>query len=198
MTTTSVVRVVFVFVLCLLWPLVDAMNLSQINRSTTGSTDSCTTGIDATPGNSGTSNRPTTDGGEDDHASSSCKSTTSSPPMRLLLTSSGLVNSHMKRAFQELYQEAVSEPHAKNRNKCIYIMDAALDPDDDDSNHDTSTKYRMVNYMTHELQALGVAEVQGVELRTLSEGGAIDLLHDAACVYLEQGNTYYLLFWFYL
>jgi peptidase E len=117
--------------------------------------------------------------------------------MRLLLTSSGLVNSHMKRAFQELYQEAVSEPHARNQNKCIYIMDAALDPDghsdDDDSNHNTN-KDRMVRYMTHELQALGVAEVQGVELRTLSEGGAIHLLHDAACVYLEQGNTYYLLY----
>jgi hypothetical protein len=81
-------------------------------------------------------------------------------------------------------------------------MDAALDPDhDDDSSHNNNNhnnnyyyKDRMVESMTRELQALGVAEVQGVELRTLSEGGAIDLLHNAACVYLEQGNTYYLLY----
>ena len=131
-----------------------------------------------------------------DHASSSsasCQSTSSLPPMRLLLTSSGLVTSHMKRAFQELYQDAVSESHGRNLNKCIYIMDAALDPDHDDSD-DHYYKDRLVQSMTQELQALGVAEVQGVELRMLSEGGAIHMLHDAACVYLEQGNTYYLLY----
>jgi hypothetical protein len=105
----------------------------------------------------------------------------------------------MRTAFRELYQEAVI---ATKRTKIIYIYDALVDPKrtssstSDANEHENDT---LSNYMTMEFQKmLGVKAdlIVGVMLGVLPDGGAATLMQDldAACIYLEQGNTYYLLY----
>lgn len=102
-------------------------------------------------------------------------------------------------AFRELYHDAVT---ATKRTKIIYIYDALLDPKRYSSSIDAKTSHENEarnNYMTMEFQKmLGVSSdlIVGVMLGALPDGGAATLMQDmdAACIYLEQGNTYYLLY----
>lgn len=124
---------------------------------------------------------------------------------RLLLTSSGLTTPAMVATFWKLYREAVA---ATKCTRIIYVYDAAMEPHDSSTAHTNNDDVAADNevnnnnnYMTNEFKRmLGVESrdvaVIGVLLGSLKDGGAATLLQDldAACIYLEQGNTYYLLY----
>jgi peptidase E len=124
----------------------------------------------------------------------------SSSGRRLLLTSSGLVTPTMQMTANDLYQKAVEETKSTT---CVYIIDALLEPRPTASStqEESSSSFvqRMTQSMQREWQSITASSdyspnIVGVELATLPDGGAGNLLDDAACVYLEQGNTYYLLY----
>jgi peptidase E len=135
------------------------------------------------------------------HDSSVCEDGSSlSSSGRLLLTSSGLVSRAMQITANDLYQRAVQDTKSTS---CIYIIDALLEPrqiaSSEQEESSSSFVQRMTKSMQREWQSITASSdtspvIIGVELATLSDGGAANLLDDAACVYLEQGNTYYLLY----
>jgi Peptidase family S51 len=136
--------------------------------------------------------------GQDDVvvSSGSCRSAAT---FRLLLTSSGLVSESMQTTAKTLYQEAVKDTQMTT---IIYVVDAVLEPRR--YNISNNNQSREVSQMTQSMQRewnsisansrVSAPIVKGVELATLPDGGAETLLSNAACVYLEQGNTYYLLY----
>ena len=98
----------------------------------------------------------------------------------------------MTSAFQELYKQSIADT---KRTKIIYIYDALMDPNQEESYGKIDNKHYLIHELQRQMQ-VGPDVLVPIELRSLSDGQAATLLDDynASGVYLEQGNTYYLLY----
>jgi len=98
----------------------------------------------------------------------------------MLLTSSGLTKASFRQAFVGLL--AARRPSGSP--KVLYIPDAAIG-----NGCDAATAH---SNLASQLAALGVSNIQCLELRQTSPEQLAQQLEGVDCVYVEMGNTYYL------
>jgi len=112
----------------------------------------------------------------------SCRSsnTLSLPPRRIILTSSGLT----KQSFMQAFLALLTARRPCGSPKVLYVSDAAV--------CHGCCPHVACSAFARQLLPFGIADIRCIELRQTKQEVLAQKLENADCVYVEQGNTYYL------
>ncbi|HUC96506.1 MAG TPA: Type 1 glutamine amidotransferase-like domain-containing protein [Candidatus Saccharimonadales bacterium] len=100
--------------------------------------------------------------------------------MKLLLTSAGITNKSIEKAFFELLGKPFSD------TKIAFIPTA--------SNVEPGDKWWLIKDLIS-LQKLGFSEIDIVDISAISSDAAKERLENADVLYFEGGNTFHLMYW---
>lgn len=99
--------------------------------------------------------------------------------MKLLLTSAGITNSSIKKAFSELI--------GKNLNQCtVAFIPTAANVEDD---------VRWMKEDIKNLKTTGVKEIVMADIEKLPKKEWLSIIEKSDVIWFEGGNTYHLLYW---